>query len=177
MRRPAGPWLLPVAILLMSPGWSEALPPLRIVLPFYLEGKVPRLVTAQPLKPEPGDDELRKLLKERYNAALAEVKAWYADIFGGPLGGPKFGWPRDDMLDAAFRALETELELSDKPEDHLRVRQEQLDWAKQHEKVVGLKYEAGRLGMTDVARARYIRANAEIKLVQVKRKAAAGWPK
>lgn len=40
------------------------------------ERKVQDLLTASPLKEDPQDDELRKLLKARYNAALAEVQGF-----------------------------------------------------------------------------------------------------
>ena len=37
------------------------------------EPELPALLKAEPVKVDPKDDELQKLLKERYNEALAEI--------------------------------------------------------------------------------------------------------
>ncbi len=164
---------LPPAILLLvlacGRGWSK--PPHTFVT-MSIEGPAPSVLTAQPLKPEPGDDELRKLLKERYNAALAELQGWVAEFHAG-----NHRMPRDATTKAAQRVLEARLELSSTPEDRIRIRQELVWCAWMYERVIRYHHHAGRIGIAELEKARYLRLDAQIKLLRAKREAAAARPK
>src|SRR5262245_14884423 len=81
-------------------------------------------------KPEAGDDELRKLRKERYNSAVVEITILDARR------------PNETSIsvnlratcDARLRLAEVALEISAKPEDQVPVLQKLLDDALKLEK-------------------------------------------
>ena len=72
------------------------------------ETKGPALLSRQPLKEDPKDDELRKLLKARYNEALAEAKGLYKMYLAARASPESFA-------DAGQRLMRAGLELCDKP--------------------------------------------------------------
>lgn len=122
------------------------------------------LLNSEPLKPAPGDDELQKLLKERYNNALRAVKlSQYAY---------EAGTSRMSPLCAASRNLvEAELSLVDKPRDEIRVVERYVEFAYKTWKGTEDKLKAG--GVTgfspiDEAEARAARFEAEIKLLRLR---------
>jgi ribosome-associated translation inhibitor RaiA len=132
------------------------------------------LADRKPLKPAPGDDELKRLFIARYNTALEEVQVRMERLQAGLA---VFG--RDmDMSDALKRFLEAELALATKPEDQIRVLQDHLKIAQKREKTVKLVIEAGQVGSrgswttADLASARYECLNLEIALVRAKQKLA-----
>jgi outer membrane protein TolC len=126
--------------------------------------KMPAVLSAKPLKAEAGDDELRKLLKERYNAALEEMQARYAEFQAGRI-------TLDMLHEAAQRVLDSQVALTDKPAEHVRIYEQQLELARDVERATQLHYDAGRKTIAELARARYVRLDVEIKLVVAKRKA------
>ena len=64
-------WLSCSLLLMQASSLPAQAPQAR---PEQPETKAPALLSAQPLKEDPKDDELRRLLKARYNAALGEVQ-------------------------------------------------------------------------------------------------------
>ena len=72
-----GPWIFALWLLVPSISNSTAQMPQPQKPGEKLEGKLPALLSAKPAQAEPSDDELRKLLKARYNAALAEAKKFH----------------------------------------------------------------------------------------------------
>jgi len=122
------------------------------------------LLNSEPLKPAPGDDELQRLLKERYNNALRAVKlSQYAY---------EAGTSRISRLCAASRNLvEAELALVDKPRDEIRVVERYVEFAYKTWKGTEDKLKGG--GVTgfspiDEAEARAARFEAEIKLLRLR---------
>src|SRR5262245_60968843 len=69
------------------------------------ERKLPEILRAEPVKESPQDDDLRKLLKARYNEACAEMKARFVEFEAGKT-------TVDAMLGASQRLLEAGLESS-----------------------------------------------------------------
>jgi hypothetical protein len=130
-------------------------------LPGFLEGKPKTL--------EKGDDEVRKLLKERYNAALSEVQARYEQYLAGK-------YTLDALYDAGGRLLKSELELCTKPAERVAVRQKYLEMTKDAEKVAAARFDAGRIDLAEMEFTRYQRLDAEIQLLKEK-KAAEAKPK
>lgn len=125
---------------------------------------------ADPLtrKPEAGDDELKRLLKERYNAALFAYKYTEAAYSNGTV-------TFDELTACCAKMLHAYLELSDKPADQIDAIERYLVFAKQTElKVFSLYKSQTKGGEADkYEKAKYMRLDAEIQLLRAKRKAAA----
>jgi hypothetical protein len=124
--------------------------------------KLPALLTAKPIKEEPKDDELRKLLKGRYNEAVAEMQGRYKEFL---VGRGTF----DAMFEVAQRIVTSGLELSDKPAERVTLLTQYVELAIEVEKITQARYDASRIPDTDVHRAHYERLNAEIQLLRAKR--------
>jgi len=131
------------------------------------EGKMPRILTAKPIKTAENDDELRKLLIARYNAAVAEMQARYQQYQNDPsVTGEAF-------YGVARRLGEAGMELRDKPADQVSMCEELLELQKYFVKHAEAKFEAGLIGRADLERARYQRIDAEIHLLRAQRKVKA----
>src|SRR5262249_134505 len=113
-----------------------------------------------------GDDELRKLLKARYNAALRETKGRFMQFLAGKTT-PEL------LADGGRRLLRAELELCDKPADRVKVREKFLTLAKEVERIQRERYDAGRIDEPDMAQAEHQRLDAEIELLREKKAAEA----
>jgi hypothetical protein len=129
------------------------------------EEKEPALLKAKPLEPAKGDDELRKLQKERYNAALKEVQLRYEYVKAGK------ALALDVIADASRRLLDAELDLAEKPADRVAVYEKQLEFAKDVEKIIEARAAAGfrDFSAADVEQARYARLTAEVNLLRAKK--------
>jgi hypothetical protein len=134
------------------------------------EAPLPAILKAKPLKPGPGDDELRKLLIARYNTAVAEMAARYTEFLAGRT-------PMEDFVAVARRLVHSGVELSDKPADQLAFREQFLELAKEVERAQQARHEAGRISVADLESARYLRLDAEVEVLKAKRKATAQKPK
>jgi hypothetical protein len=119
-------------------------------------------------KPATGDDELRQLLKARYQCArvVADVRLRMLQVQA-----------REETIELVFdffqRAAESELALCDKPEDRIPIYTQLLAYAKVVEGVNKSRFVAGRLAPQDYEHSRYLRADAAIRLIEAKRKLAA----
>jgi beta-lactamase regulating signal transducer with metallopeptidase domain len=130
------------------------------------------LYDAKPLTISPGDDELHKLLKQKYNAALAKM-TYYLSTF--QTGNASLG----DLSAAAKSVLDAELALDEKPPRDLQALERYLEFMKYLEKMAESKLSVGGAGgenpVLEVAQMREARLGAEIKL-QDRRVAAARRP-
>jgi hypothetical protein len=129
------------------------------------ETKVPALLTGQPLKEDPKDDELRKLLKARYNEALVEVEG-LSRMYQAARAS------YDSVAEARQRLLQAGLELCDKPADKVALLTQFVERTKEAEKIAQARLEAARGTESAIHRARYQRLDAEIQLLRAKREAA-----
>ncbi len=118
-----------------------------------------------PAKEDPKDDALRKLQKERYNAAVDEVNIRVKRMQAGT-------GEQDLMIQAAQRVVEAGLELNDKPADQVALLEKHVALAKYYEKVMKGMVDAGLKGVTaaDAHYAKYARATAEIRLLRAQEK-------
>jgi hypothetical protein len=155
-------WLFAVVLTLLS--GSALVRPLGAEPPAAGDEKLPAILSAKPLKPEPGDDELHKLLQERYNAAVAEMQDRYREFQAGRGTVEVFG-------ETAQRLVRAGLELSDKPADRIALLTDYVALTKEIEKINQARYDAGRIPHADLEQARYQRLDAEIQLLHAKRKA------
>jgi hypothetical protein len=130
------------------------------------EVKLPALLKAKPLKPDPKDDELRKLLKERYNVALDEMNLQYKLYEAGSPAATL-----DIVFESGERVVSARLELCDQPADKIPILVQLVEMRKEIEKIAKARFDAGRIAPQDFARARYFRLDAEIQLLRAKRAA------
>jgi len=118
-----------------------------------------------PAKDDPKDGALRKLLKERYNAAINEMIVRLQRVAGGP------DTP-DAVISAGRRIVESGMELYDKPADQLALLEKDVALTKLVEKLTKERVDAGIKAFTqaDLYKAKYARADAEIRLLRFKEK-------
>lgn len=126
--------------------------------------KVQDLLTGRPLKEDPKDDELRKLLKARYNEALAEVEG-RSNLFKNGRA------PFDSIAEPSQRLLRAGLELCDKPADKVALLTQFVERTKAVEKYAQARLESARGTGPELRRLRYQRLDAEIQLLRAKREA------
>jgi RNA polymerase sigma factor (sigma-70 family) len=121
------------------------------------------LVKRKPLAADPKDDELRKLLKERFNAALGEVQAAHERVLAGQIGA-------EGLFDATSRLKHAGLEVFDEPKKQIALLEQFVELAKEVERIIDLREQAGRATVEEVQRVRYFRIDAEIALLRLKTK-------
>jgi len=129
--------------------------------------KPPALLTAKPLQDDPKDDELRKLLKARYNEALGEAKAYHEF---GKLGVDTI-INLDDLYGRWQRLVQARLELCDKPTEKVELLSQYVELTKELEKADQSRLDAHRIPKYELHRARYQRLDAEVQLLRAKREA------
>jgi outer membrane protein TolC len=132
--------------------------------------ELPALLKAEPLEQAPADNELQKLLKDRYNAALKATQASTKDYLAGR-------GTLDLVLEQAKQLLTSELQLTDVPREQASALEKHLQLAQYIEKVCKVRYEAGKLSSADYERARYFRLDTEIQLLRAKQQAESPRPK
>jgi hypothetical protein len=135
--------------------------------------RYPALLAAKPLQEDSKDDELRKLLKARYNAVLAEARDYYRiKVASGERERPSFeDWP-DNEYGRFKRLVRAGLEAFDKPADKVALVSAYLEMTKGAEKDAESHHKAGHYRIGDVERARYERLDAEAWLIRLKREAS-----
>lgn len=127
------------------------------------EVKLPALLSAKPIKENAKDDELTKLLKERYNTAVSEVKELY-EMYQRGRG------TIDTFTEAAQRLVKAGLEVHEKPADRVTLLTQFVELSKEVEKQAKERFEAGRILSADYYRTRYQRIDAEIQLLRARAK-------
>lgn len=107
-------------------------------------------------------DDLRKLLKERYATARAEIAEQTRQM--------KFArFDVNEFLGASQRLLRSGLELFDDPKDRVAFLSKHVKTLKSMEESMQARVNAGRGKMIDLFRVRYDRLDAEIHLLRAKR--------
>jgi hypothetical protein len=154
-------WLSIFLIIILVTYSAAQVPQPQPVKP---EVKLPHLLTAEPLKEDPRDDELRKLLKARYNEVVGEVKGLYQLYMAGR-------GSIDIFAEAGQRLVQAGLELYDKPAEKVTLLTQYLELTKEVEKLAQARHDAGQVFVTEIHRARYQRLDAEIQLLRAKREA------
>jgi len=121
----------------------------------------PALVEMKPFVADPKDDEMHKLLKERFNAALGETQAMYKRAVNGISS-------YESLFDAANRMKHSGLEAFDDPKDKIALLEKFIELAKHVEKIAEVREKNGRIGAEELYRMKYCRADAEIALLRLK---------
>jgi hypothetical protein len=125
--------------------------------------KLGLIATAKPLETATGDDDLRKLLKARYNTAV-RVLAQDVEHYSQGRGMV------DTLLPALRQVRDSRLELSDSSADHLVVLEVYSELARSIERLRDCQADAGRASIREVEQSRYTRLDAEIQLLRCRRK-------
>src|SRR5262249_34725726 len=118
---------------------------------------------------KPGDDELRKLLKERYNTACTQLRALRQLVDAGRL-------TVNALIDIDQPLVASALELADSPEKKQQVLEDYVELTKLMEQIIEAKFLAGALGWYDYQSFRGHRLDAEIQLARFKRNLKQGKP-
>ena len=124
---------------------------------------LPAFLKREPLKPAEGDTALRKLQKERFNAALAETRARYEEFLAGK-------GTQDTLVSSVHRLSLAELDLTDKPAERVAILERVVAMYKDADQVAEVRYQAGRISVADRQEARYQYLNAQIELLREKEK-------
>jgi hypothetical protein len=121
-------------------------------------------------QPAPGDDELKKLRKERYQSARVQCVKFFDMFVAGSLarGRDPFGL----LLKSLNLLAESELALSDSPTDQIAALQRRVTLIKGIESINKTRFELGKTALSDYEGARYELLDAEVKLAELKRKLA-----
>jgi hypothetical protein len=162
---------LPLCLLIALVGYSSAQAAEQQKPPDQPEVKLPALLSAKPLKIDPKDDELRKLLKARYNEAVSEARDCYEFEEFARKYGPSQLYDADYLYGMWQRVVQSGLELCDTPAEKVALLTQYLEVTRKAEKYMQARYNAGRDRIGALQRARYERLNAEIHLWRVKREA------
>ncbi len=150
------------SLLLMLAGYSAAQAP--AARPDQTDAKAPAFLEAKPLKEDPKDDELRKLLKARYNEALAAAQG-YRTLYQS--ARVSF----HDLGEAQQRLMQAGLELCETPADKIALYTRLVELDKNVEEVAKARMDAARGTEAELHRARYQRLDAEVQLFRAKREA------
>lgn len=111
-----------------------------------------------------GDDELQKLLKERYRAAQAELTSHLTVQATGTGDGSLEGTQR-----AVAHLAKSALSLCGSPKEKIAVLQQQLKVRQHLEKLATTRYEQGLIPSQPYHQARYLRLSAEVDLRTLER--------
>jgi outer membrane protein TolC len=131
------------------------------------EDKLPAVLDAKPMEAAKGDDELHKLLTERYNAALDEARVRYRRYLGG-------NDSLNDLEHAARRLLDARLAFCTKEAERVPVYEQHLELARQVERLQKARHDAGQVSVADWDQARFRRLDLEIRLLRAKKAAKDG---
>jgi hypothetical protein len=129
-----------------------------------LPAALAELMKAKPLKPAPGDDDLRKLLKERYNTALEVLQYRVEEYNAGRRSS-------DYLADTARLILDVKLDLAERPADRVAVREQYVELTRWIEKYAEVRAKSPSGSPIDLLQARYLRLGAEVELLKEKRAA------
>jgi hypothetical protein len=113
-------------------------------------------------EPKAGDDELRKLLIQRYNVALDELTQQCEDF-------KKNLTAQQAVFDAARHLVQADLEMQTEPKDRAKVLENALEIVKWYEAKLeaGLKANIG--SRAELLRTQYIRLTFEIDLAKIRK--------
>jgi hypothetical protein len=132
------------------------------------ELKVIALLTAKTVKEDRKDDELRKLLKARYNEAVADMKVLYKLYRAGASSGDRPATVRL-LFEESSRLVQAGLELFEEQSEKVKLLTLYVELAREAEKLIEAMHRVNRVGDRELHRMRYERLDAEIQLLRCKR--------
>jgi hypothetical protein len=125
------------------------------------------LLKSSPLaEPTDTDDELRRLLKERYKTVLREFTLRHERFLQGVRQETI-----EVLLNTLQRLAESEIELSSRKDDHIAALERVVAIANIQEEIARLRYQNGLITEQDSLQVRYVAQNWRIKLLELKGRA------
>jgi hypothetical protein len=131
-----------------------------------VRGKINKLLS-EPMKPAPGDDAVRQLFKDRYNAALDLLKVQIEQFAAGHANVTA-----NSFVDAMDQVLRARRELTDKPADLLPLLQLRFELARDAQTRADAQFRSGLIGPASIPAARIVRIDAEIDLLRMQKRAS-----
>ncbi len=124
--------------------------------------KLPKLLAAKPLETGAESDDLRQLIRARYNAVLEEVRGRYQQVRDGSgnLG---------QLLEAYRRLLAAGVAAADSGKNRLLFLEEFVELTRDAERLAASLTRAGVQRATEAAQARYLRLDAQIQLIRARK--------
>ena len=126
----------------------------------------PKVLSLKPVEVLPGDDELRKLQKERFNAAVSETQANVALYQSGRV-------TLDTTLESAKHVVLAGTDMVEKPADKIAMLEMGVEVARHLERIVKDRHDNDVEPRQALARATYQRCDWEIQLLRARRDAKA----
>lgn len=113
------------------------------------------------LKTYPASDKMKKLLKDRYAAGLAELEHRFGEFLGGR-------GTLDIVCSCSQRLLRAELAICKNKADRILALEVNLGFAQAMERVNRARFDAGRIPTQDWKQTVYLALDAEIALEEAK---------
>jgi hypothetical protein len=127
--------------------------------------KLPKLLTTKPLDITGEKDEMRRLVRQRYNAALEEVRGRYQRL------DQSFA-RADELFDSFRRLLASGVAATDTGRELVDFLVEYADLARDAERRTQAFVRAGQANGVAASQARYMVLDAEIQLLRARRRLA-----
>jgi hypothetical protein len=129
-------------------------------------GQIKKLAD-EPMKAAPGDDDVQKLQKERFNTALLLLKMQITRFEAGSETGHA-----GSLGTAMEQIILARRELTDKPADLIPLLEVRFELARAAERRAEDHLQLGRIDPTAPLAAKIVRINAEVDLLRMKKKAS-----
>jgi hypothetical protein len=129
------------------------------------DGGPPRFLTEPLPSVTPGDDDLRRKMKEIVSPARTELASRYGEYVSGR-------GTLEVMYDSAGRLLKSRLELCEDSARRVATYEQYIEWCKAVESIQQERLMQGRIANKDYELSRYMRMDAEIRLLREQRKSA-----
>jgi hypothetical protein len=113
------------------------------------------------LKTYPASDKMKKLLKDRYAAGLAELEHRWAEFLAGR-------GTLDIVCSCSKRLLRSEMAICTNKADRILALETNLQFAQAMERVNQARWDAGRIPTQDLKQTVYLALDAEIALEEAK---------
>jgi hypothetical protein len=130
-----------------------------------LSPKVMEVLSMPLLETKEDEDPILRIKKERFNAALKEAQARFEMYKHGLTKSP-------DLIEVGERLFGAQVDLYDKPEDRVRVLQQQLEVYNEAEINLEKQVKEGLAPEADLDHLRYNKASLAIELLTARKKLA-----
>lgn len=136
------------------------------IIPALSDVKLPAIALKR-IGLDPGDDELRRMMKERHNAVVSELEGRFAVY---QTGRGQF----EPLVRAGGRFLQWGFELHTTHPERVALLEQYIAWLTEVEASAQQFLEQGREDAANVHHVRYLQLDARIKLFRVRRQRPTG---
>ncbi len=153
-----------ILLVLMGAGWSEILSHAHDSLCEQLANHPPEFVIFKELKNEPGDDQIRGLLKLQQNALSDALESRFKEWVAGRGTGPF-------LMRDSERLCKVRLELCNNDKERIAILKQLVEWTKSNESLARIRFHQGKCATQDWKQTEYFMFDAQIKLLRMERQA------